>query len=48
MVEAISMGETSAKLSGDRQDEIGLLAQAIDRLSVSLEIAMRRIRTPAK
>ncbi len=48
MVEAISLGETSARLDSDRQDEIGLLAHAIDRLSVSLEIAMRRIRTPIK
>ena len=47
-VEAISMGETSAKLDSHRRDEIGLLAQAIDRLSVSLEMAMRRIKSPTK
>jgi methyl-accepting chemotaxis protein len=46
IVEAISMGDLNAKLDSQRRDEIGLLANAIDRLSVSLQMAMRRIKTP--
>ena len=36
------------KLDSARGDEIGKLAQAIDRLSLSLQMAMRRIQTPSK
>lgn len=48
IVEAISMGDLSMKLDSARGDEIGKLAQAIDRLSLSLQMAMRRIQTPSK
>lgn len=41
-VAAISMGENSSRLNNTRRDEIGVLAQAIDRLSTSLEISIRR------
>jgi methyl-accepting chemotaxis protein len=46
MVEAISMGDLDAKLDSNRQDEIGLLSHSIDRLTISLQMAMRRIKTP--
>jgi HAMP domain-containing protein len=42
-VEAISMGDLSQKLESKRQDEIGLLSQSIDRLGISLQMAMKRI-----
>jgi HAMP domain-containing protein len=37
------MGDLSKKLESKRQDEIGLLAQSIDRLGISLQMAMKRI-----
>jgi methyl-accepting chemotaxis protein len=43
-VEAISMGDLSKKLESKRQDEIGLLSQSIDRLGISLQMAMKRIQ----
>jgi HAMP domain-containing protein len=46
IVEAMSMGDLNAKLDSQRRDEIGSLSQAIDRLSVSLRMAMQRIQTP--
>jgi HAMP domain-containing protein len=46
IVEAISMGDLDARLDGNRQDEIGLLAQSIARLKISLQMAMNRIKTP--
>lgn len=48
IVEEISMGDLDAKLDSQRQDEIGVLSQAIDRLSISLKMAMRRIQIPCK
>ena len=48
VVEAISMGNSGAILDSQRQDEIGILSQAIDRLSISLKMAMGRIKTPSK
>lgn len=48
IVEKISMGELDAKLDSQRQDEIGILSQAIDRLGVSLKMAMGRIRSAPK
>ncbi len=43
IVEDISMGNLSKKLDSKRQDEIGLLSQSIDRLGVSLQMALQRI-----
>jgi methyl-accepting chemotaxis protein len=48
IVEDISMGDLRAKLDSHRQDEIGILSQAIDRLSISLQMAMQRIKAPSK
>jgi HAMP domain-containing protein len=48
IVEKISMGELDAKLDSQRQDEIGILSQAIDRLSISLKMAMGRIQSANK
>jgi methyl-accepting chemotaxis protein len=47
MVEAISMGDLEAQLDSDRGDEIGLLAQSISRLKISLQMAMHRLKTPS-
>jgi HAMP domain-containing protein len=43
-VEGISMGDLSTKFDSDRQDEIGLLTQSIDRLGLSLQMALQRIK----
>jgi methyl-accepting chemotaxis protein len=48
IVEEISMGDLDARLDSARQDEIGVLSHAIDRLSLSLKMAMRRIQIPCK
>jgi methyl-accepting chemotaxis protein len=43
-VENISMGDLSTKFDTGRKDEIGLLTQSINRLGLSLEMAMKRIK----
>jgi methyl-accepting chemotaxis protein len=43
-VEGISMGDLSNKFDSNRQDEIGLLTQSIDRLGLSLQMALNRIK----
>ena len=48
IVEDISMGKTNVTLDSHRRDEIGMLAQSIDRLNVSLKMAMRRISSPVR
>ncbi len=48
IVESISMGDLDQKLDSQRQDEIGLLSQSIDRLGISLQMAITRIHTPKK
>jgi methyl-accepting chemotaxis protein len=48
IVEDISMGDLNAKLDSQRQDEIGLLSQSIDRLRISLQMAIKRIKVPSK
>lgn len=42
--EAISMGDLSQPVRADRNDEIGDLAQALERMRLSLEAAMERLR----
>lgn len=42
--DAISMGDLSRPVSIDRNDEIGDLAQALERMRVSLESALERLR----
>jgi HAMP domain-containing protein len=47
-VESISMGYTDQKLDSQRQDEIGILSRSIDRLGISLKMAIARINNPKK
>lgn len=42
--EAISMGDLAQPVRADRNDEIGDLAQALERMRLSLESAMERLR----
>ncbi|PNY80354.1 HAMP domain-containing protein [Deinococcus koreensis] len=42
--DAISMGDLSRPVSADRNDEIGDLAQALERMRLSLESALERLR----
>lgn len=45
MADAISRGETSAQIAEvSRGDEIGGLARAIDRMRISIDVAMKRLR----
>ena len=44
-VESISMGDLSTKFDTSRKDEIGILTQSIDRLGLSLQMAMTRIKS---
>lgn len=42
--DAISMGDLSRPVTADRNDEIGDLAQALERMRLSLESALERLR----
>jgi methyl-accepting chemotaxis protein len=42
--ERMSLGDLNVKVDVGSRDEIGLLAQAIARMQISLQIAMRRLR----
>ncbi|WP_034384772.1 HAMP domain-containing protein [Deinococcus sp. YIM 77859] len=42
--DAISMGDLTRPVQADRNDEIGDLAQALERMRLSLEAAMERLR----
>ncbi|UQN06204.1 HAMP domain-containing protein [Deinococcus sp. QL22] len=44
VADAISMGDLSRPVQADRNDEIGDLAQALERMRLSLEAAMDRLR----
>ncbi|GGL66509.1 HAMP domain-containing protein [Deinococcus aerolatus] len=46
--DAISMGNLSRPVTADRNDEIGDLAQALERMRQSLEAAMERLRRRRK
>ena len=48
MVESISMGYVNQKLDSQRQDEIGILSRSIDRMVISLQMAIARINNPKK
>jgi HAMP domain-containing protein len=48
IVESISMGYIDQKLDSQRQDEIGTLSRSIDRLGISLQMAISRINNPKK
>lgn len=43
VAEAVSMGDTEAEFTQDSQDEVGKLAEAFNRMRVSLQMAMRRL-----
>jgi HAMP domain-containing protein len=43
IVSSISMGRLNHRIESDRTDEIGQLAQSINRLTTSLDIAMQRL-----
>jgi methyl-accepting chemotaxis protein len=40
----MSLGELNVKIDVKSKDEIGLLAQAIGRMQISLRLAMNRLR----
>jgi len=42
--DAISMGDLDQPVTVERNDEIGDLAQALERMRLSLEAAMERLR----
>ena len=49
LAEDISRGRLDSKISYvSRGDEIGALARAIDRLSTSIRLAMKRLAKPQK
>jgi HAMP domain-containing protein len=43
VAEAVSMGDTEAEFIQDSQDEVGKLAEAFNRMRVSLQMAMKRL-----
>ncbi len=48
IVESISIGYVDQKLDGQRQDEIGILSRSINRMVISLRMAIARINNPKK
>lgn len=48
IVESISIGYIDQKLDSQRQDEIGILSRSINRMVISLQIAIARINNPKK
>jgi HAMP domain-containing protein len=43
VAEAVSMGDTEAEFTQDSQDEVGKLAEAFNRMRLSLQMAMQRL-----
>ncbi|WP_204137230.1 DUF3365 domain-containing protein [Halomicronema sp. CCY15110] len=43
VAEAVSMGDTEAEFTQDSQDEVGKLAEAFNRMRLSLQMAMKRL-----
>lgn len=43
VAEAVSMGDTAAEFTQDSQDEVGQLAEAFNRMRLSLQMAMQRL-----
>ncbi|NEQ43841.1 MAG: DUF3365 domain-containing protein [Leptolyngbya sp. SIOISBB] len=43
VAEAVSMGDTAAEFTQDTQDEVGKLAEAFNRMRLSLQMAMQRL-----
>lgn len=43
VAEAVSMGDTKAEFTQDSQDEVGKLAEAFNRMRLSLQMAMQRL-----
>jgi HAMP domain-containing protein len=48
MMESISMGYVDQKLDSERQDEIGILSRSINRMVISLQMAIARINNPKR
>ncbi len=48
IVESISIGYIDQKLDSQRQDEIGILSRSINRMVISLQMAIARINNPKK
>jgi methyl-accepting chemotaxis protein len=48
MMESISMGYVDQKLDSERQDEIGILSRSINRMVISLQMAISRINNPKR
>jgi len=44
IAERMSLGELDIKVDVNSKDEIGLLAQAVERMRISLNLAMSRLR----
>jgi len=44
IAERMSLGELDIKVDVSSKDEIGLLAQAVERMRISLNLAMSRLR----
>jgi HAMP domain-containing protein len=43
VAEAVSMGDTQAEFTQDSEDEVGKLAEAFNRMRLSLQMAMQRL-----